>query len=76
MSAEERGETVDDDVHLLAAVNRLSEPNVILGLRGVRLGLVVPGLFALQVGALAEAVAARVKSGGLPRAEISLATPC
>jgi pyruvate, orthophosphate dikinase len=32
---------------LLAAVNRLSEPNAILGLRGVRLGLVVPGLFPL-----------------------------
>ena len=47
LSAEERGETVDDDVHLLAAVNRLSEPNTILGLRGVRLGLVVPGLFPL-----------------------------
>jgi pyruvate, orthophosphate dikinase len=41
-----------------------------LGLRGVRLGLVVPGLFALQVRALAEAVAARVKAGGSPRAEI------
>ncbi len=41
-----------------------------LGLRGVRLGLVVPGLFALQVRALAEAVAARAKAGGSPRAEI------
>ncbi len=68
--AEERGEVVEADVRLLAAVNRLSESNPMLGLRGVRLGLVVPGLFALQVRALAEAVAARLKAGGSPRAEI------
>ena len=68
--AEERGEVVEDDVRLLAAVNRLSESNPMLGLRGVRLGLVVPGLFALQVRALAEAVAARLQAGGSPRAEI------
>ncbi len=68
--AEERKDVVEDDVRLLAAVNRLSESNPMLGLRGVRLGLVVPGLFALQVRALAEAVAARIKAGGLPRAEI------
>ena len=68
--AEERKDVVEDDVRLLAAVNRLSESNPMLGLRGVRLGLVVPGLFALQVRALAEAVAARIKVGGLPRAEI------
>ncbi len=68
--AEERGQVVEDDVRLLAAVTRLSESNPMLGLRGVRLGLVVPGLFALQVRALAEAVAARVKAGGRPRAEI------
>ncbi len=68
--AEERGKAVEGDVRLLAAVTRLSESNPMLGLRGVRLGLVVPGLFALQVRALAEAVAVRVKAGGSPRAEI------
>jgi pyruvate,orthophosphate dikinase len=68
--AEERDKVVEDDIRLLAAVNRLSESNPMLGLRGVRLGLVVPGLFALQVRALAEAVAARKKAGGSPRAEI------
>ena len=45
------------DVRLLAAVERLHEQNPMLGLRGVRLGLVVPGLFALQVRAIAEAAA-------------------
>ena len=38
-----------------------------LGLRGVRLGLAVPGLFALQVRAIAEAAAERIKAGGATR---------
>ncbi|WP_407343685.1 pyruvate, phosphate dikinase [Pengzhenrongella phosphoraccumulans] len=70
--AEERQEPADDDVRMLAAVNRLHESNPMLGLRGVRLGLVVPGLFALQVRAIAEAVATRIKAGGHPRAEIMI----
>ena len=43
-----------------------------LGLRGVRLGLVVPGLFAMQVRAIAEAAAERMKAGGDPRVEIMI----
>ena len=63
--------TVDPaDEWLLAAVERLHETNPMLGLRGVRLGLVIPGLFALQVRAVAEAAAARVQAGGDPRVEI------
>ncbi|MGW4424073.1 pyruvate, phosphate dikinase [Streptosporangium sp. NPDC004631] len=46
------------DRRLLAAVKRLHEQNPMLGLRGVRLGLVVPGLFAMQVRAIAEAAKA------------------
>jgi len=41
-----------------------------LGLRGVRLGLIVPGLFALQVRAIAEAAVERLRAGGDPRVEI------
>ena len=41
-----------------------------LGLRGVRLGLVAPGLVAMQVRAVAEAVVERRRAGGDPRAEI------
>jgi pyruvate,orthophosphate dikinase len=41
-----------------------------LGLRGVRLGLVIPGLFALQVRAIAEAAAELKKQGKDPRPEI------
>lgn len=40
---------------LFQAVRRLHEQNPMLGLRGVRLGLYMPGLFNLQVRALAEA---------------------
>ena len=43
-----------------------------LGLRGVRLGLVVPGLFAMQVRAIAEAACERRKAGGDPRPEIMI----
>ena len=68
--AEERGEVDQNDVRLLAAVERLHESNPMLGLRGVRLGLTVPGLFALQVRAVAMAAAQRVKAGGDPRPEV------
>ncbi|MFD5259223.1 pyruvate, phosphate dikinase [Streptomyces bobili] len=70
-SAEARGDLPDaHDVELLTAVNRMHEENPMLGLRGVRLGLVVPGLVAMQVRAIGEAVARRVLAGGDPRAEI------
>ncbi|WP_037603572.1 pyruvate, phosphate dikinase [Streptacidiphilus rugosus] len=55
---------------LLAAVERMHEENPMLGLRGVRLGLLVPGLVAMQVRALAEALVARRLAGGDPRAEL------
>ena len=56
--AQERGEPVAKDEVLLAAVQRLHEQNPMLGLRGVRLGIVVPGLFGMQVRAIAQAAAA------------------
>ncbi|KGM12974.1 pyruvate, phosphate dikinase [Cellulomonas bogoriensis] len=66
----ESGEQVERDRALLAAVQRMHEANPMLGLRGVRLGLVVPGLFALQIRAVAEASARRLRAGGRPHAEI------
>ena len=47
----------------MQAVHSLHEQNPMLGLRGVRLGLVVPGLFDLQVRAIAEATAQLIKLG-------------
>ena len=58
------------DVALLAAVRRMHEQNPMLGLRGVRLGLTLPGLFALQVRAIAEATVALRQDGADPRPEI------
>ncbi|MEV5276991.1 pyruvate, phosphate dikinase [Streptomyces sp. NPDC051994] len=60
------------DVQLLAAVERMHERNPMLGLRGVRLALAVPGLVAVQVRAIAEAVAQRMRDSGDPRAEIMI----
>ena len=68
--AEAKGESVESDLRMLQAVIRMHEQNPMLGLRGVRLGLVVPGLFALQVRAIAEAACFRDRMGGNPRAEI------
>ena len=70
--AEARGEEHESDLRMLQAVNRLHEHNPMLGLRGVRLGLVLPGLFALQVRAIAEAACERHRLGGDPRAEIMI----
>jgi pyruvate,orthophosphate dikinase len=70
--AKERGQVNEEDVALLREVNRLAEQNPMLGLRGVRLGLVLPGLFALQVRAIAEAACALRALGKDPHAEIMI----
>jgi len=57
---------------LLQAVHKLHEQNPMLGLRGVRLGVVIPGLFAMQSRAILEAAAERVRAGGVPRVEIMI----
>ncbi|MFE9969298.1 pyruvate, phosphate dikinase [Streptomyces hirsutus] len=70
--AESRQEPHENDLRLLQAVHRLHEQNPMLGLRGVRLGLVIPGLFTMQVRAIAEAAAERRAAKGDPRAEIMI----
>ncbi|HSR86532.1 MAG TPA: pyruvate, phosphate dikinase [Streptosporangiaceae bacterium] len=62
----------EQDHKLLEAVRRLHEQNPMLGLRGVRLGLVIPGLYQMQVRAIAHAAADRVKAGGNPEPEIMI----
>ena len=68
--AEERGEVDEHDAALLVHVRRLHESNPMLGLRGVRLGIQIPGLFRMQARAIAEAAADRTDAHGTPRAEI------
>ncbi|MEU1459268.1 pyruvate, phosphate dikinase [Streptomyces sp. NPDC005727] len=70
--AEARQEPHENLLRLLQAVHRLHEQNPMLGLRGVRLGLVIPGLFTMQVRAIAEAAAERKAAKGDPRAEIMI----
>ena len=67
----ERGEEVTDHERLLLeAVKANHEQNPMLGLRGVRLGLKIKGLFALQIRAIAEAAVECRKRGLDPRPEI------
>jgi pyruvate,orthophosphate dikinase len=68
--AEARGEEREGDLRMLQAVHKLHEQNPMLGLRGVRLGVVIPGLFEMQSRAILEAAAERIKAGGVPRVEI------
>jgi pyruvate,orthophosphate dikinase len=70
--AEARGEKNENDLRLMQAVHSLHEQNPMLGLRGVRLGLVVPGLFDLQVRAIVEATAQLIKLGKDPKPEIMI----
>jgi pyruvate,orthophosphate dikinase len=68
--AEAVGEPDEKAAELLKEVQRHHEQNPMLGMRGVRLGLVVPGLFLLQVRAIAEAAAQLRKAGRNPLPEI------
>ena len=57
---------------ILAKVRDLHEDNPMLGLRGVRLGIVKPGLYAMQVQAIVEAAVQLKKKGLDPRPEIMI----
>jgi pyruvate,orthophosphate dikinase len=67
---DERGRPDAGTHRLLDAVHALHEHNPMLGLRGVRLGVVVPGLVAMQARAVLEAAADLIEAGGDPRPEI------
>ncbi|MFM8999928.1 MAG: pyruvate, phosphate dikinase [Actinomycetota bacterium] len=68
----ERGEDVTEAERVLRKVNDLHEANPMLGLRGVRLGIVKPGLYAMQVRAIVEAACAVRAEGGDPQVEIMI----
>ena len=61
-----------EEQDLYNAARAWHEFNPMLGTRGVRLGVVKPGLYAMQVRALMEAAAARVAKGGKPIVEIMI----
>src|SRR5207253_8962914 len=57
---------------LYQAAKTWEEFNPMLGTRGVRLGVIKPGLYAMQVRALMEAAADRLRAGGKPVVEIMI----
>jgi len=62
----------DVERQLFEAARSWAEVNPMLGTRGVRLGVVRPGLYAMQVRALMEAAALRAAAGGHPVVEIMI----
>src|SRR5947208_1944943 len=69
--ASEGGLTKEEQA-LYEAARSWHEFNPMLGTRGVRLGVIKPGLYAMQVRALMEAAAERTKKGGRPVVEIMI----
>lgn len=61
-----------DEEHLLKAAEEWSEFNPMLGTRGVRLGVIKPGLYAMQVRALMEAADEVASQGFSPIVEIMI----
>src|SRR5205823_214920 len=64
--------SLDEARSMLSKVEELHEANPMLGLRGVRLGIVKPGLYAMQVRAIVTAVCRVKKEGGNPKVEIMI----
>jgi pyruvate,orthophosphate dikinase len=60
------------DKALFAAVRRLHESNPMLGLRGVRLGILIPELYKMQVRALVHALLEVRKLGHDPKPEVMI----
>jgi pyruvate,orthophosphate dikinase len=61
-----------EEKRLFEAAKVWHEFNPMLGTRGVRLGVIKPGLYAMQVRALMEAALDRVAAGGHPIVEIMI----
>ena len=61
-----------EEQELLAAAEVWKEQNPMLGIRGVRLGVLKPGLYAMQVQALMEAAVELSAAGGHPIVEIMI----
>jgi len=61
-----------EERELLRAIEALREQNPMLGLRGIRLGLMIPDLVKMQTRAILNAAIRRTKEGGHPHAEIMI----
>ncbi len=70
--AEEHGGASDEDKLLLATIKSMHEQNPMLGLRGCRLGLMIPDFVKIQTRAILNAQIAVRKAGGHPIAKIMI----
>jgi pyruvate,orthophosphate dikinase len=62
----------DEDKELLATIKSMHEQNPMLGLRGCRLGLMIPDFVKIQTRAILNAAVAVKKAGKDPRPEIMI----
>jgi pyruvate, orthophosphate dikinase len=70
--AEEHGGASDEDRELLRTIQSMHEQNPMLGLRGVRLGLMIPDFVKVQTRAILNAQIAVKRAGGNPIAKIMI----
>jgi len=66
------GEPTDELEALEATLDKWEESNPMLGLRGVRLAVIIPAVYRVQVLAALEAVRRRLDAGGDPRLELMI----
>jgi len=66
------GEPDAEQERVLSAVREWAEHNPMLGTRGVRLAILLDGLYRMQVQALLTAVVRRVAAGGSPHVDIMI----
>ena len=64
------GESVEELLARMRVIANYQETNPMLGMRGVRLGLVRPDIYRTQVQAAMEAMARRIQAGGDPHLEL------
>jgi len=65
-------ETLDAKEEVLAAVERMHEANPMMGLRGIRLGIVYPDITKMQVRAIFEAACQAAKQGIVVKPEVMI----
>jgi pyruvate,orthophosphate dikinase len=70
--AESAGNATEEDRDLLRTIQSMHEQNPMLGLRGVRLGLMIPDFVKVQTRAILNAQIAVKKAGGNPIAKIMI----
>ena len=69
---EATGKDVSETKTLLDAADGMAEMNPMLGLRGCRLGITMPGLSQMQARAIADACAKLIKDGYNPKPEVMI----